>query len=534
MPGSHLHGTASYDEIVKPRAHGGGLGSRSGPVRVVTGPRRDDQRRPGRPARFLHRGPPQVRRRGPGDGAPEAAGPGASRDKAPVLAMIRVVVVDDDFRIAGIHAAYVARVGRLRGHRPGAHGGPRRWKRWTGCVPTTAAAGTCNLPDEQRPWTWCGPAAPGGAPAGGRDRHHRRQGRGQRAARPMQGGALHYLLKPFSFPATAGQAAVLRPRCGPASTRCASPTSAMSNRVLRRAAGNRISWPARRAGRLTRWRARRAAASSPADRRCRPRRWRKMNRDEPGPRRSATISHLHEMGRLEISGLPLWQRRGGRSNRYRWEAGWLSADGAAALRRRLPADRPVWLPAGAHSIVLARGQAPDDSGYEPADGQTRPRMARDRGERSSLDLDALAVKRQVPAVQTSPRRDEHVALPVGCWRGAGNRLRAVHQVQAHSDDVARGPWPSWPAVHGEVPRLDGGLREKLDDAGRRRDGGNSARGRVPGRKPSPGYRNRQVRLPVQRAWLPRVRGGGGTCSAPVNPRTRNLSPPGGSRTFSMT
>jgi uncharacterized protein (TIGR02677 family) len=82
----------------------------------------------------------------------------------------------------------------------------------------------------------------------------------------------------------------------------------------------------------------------------------------------------------------------------------------------------------------------------------------DRGERSSLDLDALAVSDRFRLFNFT-RRDEHVAY---LWvLRALDRLRAVHQVQAHSDDVAAA-LAELAAVHGEVPRLDGGLREKLD------------------------------------------------------------------------
>src|SRR6266704_3044387 len=67
-----------------------------------------------------------------------------------------------------------------------------------------------------------------------------------------------------------------------------------------------------------------------------------------------------------------------------------------------------------------------------------------RGERNSLDLDALAVSDRFRLFNFT-RRDDHVAY---LWvLRALDRLRAVHQVQAHSDEAAR---------------LDGGLREKLD------------------------------------------------------------------------
>jgi uncharacterized protein (TIGR02677 family) len=82
----------------------------------------------------------------------------------------------------------------------------------------------------------------------------------------------------------------------------------------------------------------------------------------------------------------------------------------------------------------------------------------DRAERSSLDLDALAVSDRFRLFNFT-RRDDHVAY---LWvLRALDRLRGVHQVQAHSDDVAAA-LAELGTVHDEVPRLDGGLREKLD------------------------------------------------------------------------
>jgi uncharacterized protein (TIGR02677 family) len=81
-----------------------------------------------------------------------------------------------------------------------------------------------------------------------------------------------------------------------------------------------------------------------------------------------------------------------------------------------------------------------------------------RGERNSLDLDALAVSDRFRLFNFT-RRDDHVAY---LWvLRALDRLRAVHQVQAHSDDVAAA-LAELAAVYDEAPRLDGGLREKLD------------------------------------------------------------------------
>ena len=81
----------------------------------------------------------------------------------------------------------------------------------------------------------------------------------------------------------------------------------------------------------------------------------------------------------------------------------------------------------------------------------------DRGERNSLDLDALAVSDRFRLFNFT-RRDDHVAY---LWvLRALDRLRGVHQVQAHTDDVAAA-LAELGTVYAEVPRLDG-LREKLD------------------------------------------------------------------------
>src|SRR5258708_30623508 len=80
------------------------------------------------------------------------------------------------------------------------------------------------------------------------------------------------------------------------------------------------------------------------------------------------------------------------------------------------------------------------------------------GERNSLDLDALAVSDRFRLFNFT-RRDDHVAY---LWvLRALDRLRAVHQIQAHSDEVAAA-LAELAAVYPEAPRLDGGLREKLD------------------------------------------------------------------------
>jgi uncharacterized protein (TIGR02677 family) len=82
----------------------------------------------------------------------------------------------------------------------------------------------------------------------------------------------------------------------------------------------------------------------------------------------------------------------------------------------------------------------------------------DRGGRSSLDLDALAVSDRFRLFNFT-RRDDQVAY---LWvLRALDRLRAVHLVQAHTDDVAAA-MAELAAAHQEVPRLEGGIREKLD------------------------------------------------------------------------
>jgi uncharacterized protein (TIGR02677 family) len=82
----------------------------------------------------------------------------------------------------------------------------------------------------------------------------------------------------------------------------------------------------------------------------------------------------------------------------------------------------------------------------------------DETERNALDLDALAVSDRFRLFNFT-RRDDHVGY---LWvLRALDRLRAVHQVQAHSDEVAAA-LAELAAVYPEAPRLDGGLREKLD------------------------------------------------------------------------
>ena len=89
---------------------------------------------------------------------------------------------------------------------------------------------------------------------------------------------------------------------------------------------------------------------------------------------------------------------------------------------------------------------------------TSAEQGAEHSSRNSLDLDALAVGDRFRLFNFT-RRDDHVAY---LWvLRALDRLRAVHLVQAHPDEVAAA-LTELAAAHDEVPRLDGGLREKLD------------------------------------------------------------------------
>src|SRR5690242_21868708 len=82
----------------------------------------------------------------------------------------------------------------------------------------------------------------------------------------------------------------------------------------------------------------------------------------------------------------------------------------------------------------------------------------DRGERNSLNLDALAVSDRFRLFNFT-RRDDQVGY---LWvLRALDRLRAVHQVQAHTDHVAAA-LAELAAVHDEVPGPDGTLPDRLD------------------------------------------------------------------------
>src|ERR1700733_14445597 len=101
-------------------------------------------------------------------------------------------------------------------------------------------------------------------------------------------------------------------------------------------------------------------------------------------------------------------------------------------------------------------KGPDQTGGEQTGAG--PGAYTGRSERNSLDLDALAVSDRFRLFNFT-RRDDHVAY---LWvLRALDRLRSVHQLQAHSDDVAAA-LAELAAVHDEVPRLDGSLRERLD------------------------------------------------------------------------
>jgi uncharacterized protein (TIGR02677 family) len=78
---------------------------------------------------------------------------------------------------------------------------------------------------------------------------------------------------------------------------------------------------------------------------------------------------------------------------------------------------------------------------------------------NSLDLDALAVSDRFRLFNFT-RRDDHIAY---LWvLRALERLRAVHQLQAHSDDVARA-LSELARSHEDLPAIeDGKIRERLD------------------------------------------------------------------------
>src|SRR6201989_1937119 len=83
----------------------------------------------------------------------------------------------------------------------------------------------------------------------------------------------------------------------------------------------------------------------------------------------------------------------------------------------------------------------------------------DRGERNSLDLDALAVSDRFRLFNFT-RRDDHLAY---LWvLRSLERLRGVHHVQGHSEDVGQA-LAVLAGAHAEVPVFDlTALRGRLD------------------------------------------------------------------------
>jgi len=80
------------------------------------------------------------------------------------------------------------------------------------------------------------------------------------------------------------------------------------------------------------------------------------------------------------------------------------------------------------------------------------------GKASAMDLDALAVSDRFLLFNFT-RRDDHVAY---LWvLRALDRLRAVHILQPHSDDVAAA-LAELAGMHEDVPRSDGNVRARLD------------------------------------------------------------------------
>ena len=189
----------------KTSAAGREAGTRPGPgPESRQEPRRDDQRRPRR-WRSLHRGASQVRRRGrkspfgPGRRGRPARGCGGRRIArgGTGLAMIRVVVVDDDFRIAGIHAAYVGKVDDFEAIAQ-AHTAAEAVAAVDRLRPDLLLL-DLYLPDEHGLDLVARLRREGHPPVDVIVITAAKDADSVRAA--LQGGALHYLLKPFSFPA---------------------------------------------------------------------------------------------------------------------------------------------------------------------------------------------------------------------------------------------------------------------------------------------------------------------------------------------
>ena len=179
--------------------------------------------------------------------------------------MIRVLVVDDDFRIADIHAAYVNKVDGFQAIAQ-AHTAAEAVGAVDRLRPDLLLL-DLYLPDEHgldlvaRLRREGHPAVDVIVITAAKDADS------VRAA--MQGGALHYLLKPFSFPALRDKLlsyAQMRSRLNALHE----PDQRNLDRVSARY-GPRTSCPARKAGRRTRWRPS-SGCSPQAGRSSRPRR----------------------------------------------------------------------------------------------------------------------------------------------------------------------------------------------------------------------------------------------------------------------
>ena len=182
--------------------------------------------------------------------------------------MIRVLVVDDDFRIADIHAAYVDKVDGFQAIAQ-AHTAAEAVGAVDRLRPDLLLL-DLYLPDEHGLDLVARLRREGHPPVDVIVITAAKDADSVRAA--MQGGALHYLLKPFSFPALRDKLlsyAQMRSRL----SALHEPDQRNVDRVFG-ALRARTSWPARRAGRRTRWRP--SSGCSPrAGRSCRPRRWRR-------------------------------------------------------------------------------------------------------------------------------------------------------------------------------------------------------------------------------------------------------------------